>query len=59
MARKKFGAHKDWYKARRTNKVAEKNHLKRVLQSSGLKAAREYAEQNDLRSYLEKLGGAS
>jgi hypothetical protein len=39
----------------RANKTREKNKLRRVLQSSGIDAARLYADQNELQGLLRGL----
>lgn len=39
----------------RVNKTREKNKVKRVLKSEGVKAAETYADKNGVWSYLRKL----
>jgi hypothetical protein len=41
----------------RVNKTRERNKVKRVLQSSGVQAAKKYAEEKEIWGYLKKLLG--
>ena len=52
---KKYGRDKEKCKRYRDTKRREKNKLKRILQSSGLKAATEYAKKHTLDRLLRKL----
>lgn len=62
-ARKKGKKNRKWdrnltkCKRYRDMKTREKNKLKRVLQSNGVKAAEEYADKYELYGYLRKLLG--
>ena len=52
---RKYGRDKDKCKRYRDLKIGERNKLKRVLQSSGAKAATEYAEKHMLDRLLRSL----
>lgn len=51
----KAGRNKDKCAKYRAHKTREKNKLKRVLQSSGLEAAQDYAKEKALTSYLSSI----
>ncbi len=46
---RKVGRNRDKCKLYRARKTRERNKLKRILQSNGIKAANKYAEQNGLK----------
>lgn len=54
---KKYGRSEERCKKYRILKTREKNKLKRVLQSNGVKAAEAYADKYELYGYLRKLLG--
>ena len=52
---RKIGRNKDKCALYRAMKTREKNKLKRVLQSNGREAAKEYASKHILTEYLKRL----
>ena len=54
---RKLERNKDKCKSYRSLKTREKNKLKRILQSNGVKAAEEYADKVELYGFLRKLLG--
>ena len=52
---KKHGRDKDKCAAYKSMHTREKNKVKRVLRSSGKKAAEKYADQHNVLSYLKSL----
>lgn len=45
MGKKRFGAWKKFYEARKMKKVTERNKLKRILKSQGEVAAKTFAKK--------------
>ena len=52
---RKYGRNKDKCALYRAMKTREKNKLRRILQSNGQEAAKEYASKHILTEYLKRL----